>query len=245
MEKEFTLSVVHEDPLFLVVDKPPRLPTVPLKDDPEEKLTLLSLVASRYPEVRMACGKNAWEGGVLHRLDTATSGLVVIARTPDAYAFLRRVQKADLFWKEYLAVSRGPVGPRKTGFPPFPYEDPASCGGREVVIGSLFRGYGTNRREVRPVLMDSSRHLLAKTSGTWYVTRVCYGGTAASGGEQFTCRLSSGFRHQVRVHLAWSGWPLEGDRLYDGADADDLGLRAVAVGFLHPKTQRQVEVRIQ
>jgi 23S rRNA pseudouridine1911/1915/1917 synthase len=245
MDRPFSLTVVHEDPEFLVVDKPPRLPTVPLKNDPAEKQTLLSLVSERYPEVRDACGQNAWEGGVLHRLDTATSGLVVIARSKETYTFLKQVQKADLFWKEYLAVSSGPAGLPGKGFPPFPYDDPATCGGKEVAIGSLFRGYGSNRREVRPVLMDSSPRLLEKTSGTWYVTQVCYTGIDRSGGNRFSCRLSSGFRHQVRVHLAWSGWPLEGDELYGGVAADQLALRAVAVRFLHPKTQRQVEIRIQ
>jgi 23S rRNA pseudouridine1911/1915/1917 synthase len=245
METDFTLSVVHEDPSFLVVDKQAFLPTVPLKEDPPEKITLLSLVSKQYPEVLLACGQNAWEGGVLHRLDTATSGLVVIARSQQAYLALKHVQKADLFWKEYIALSSFPNDTPLAGFPPYPYVDPYACGGKEVAIGSLFRRYGENRREVRPVSMGSSKQLLDKTSGTWYITKVCYSGKTESGANQFTCRLSSGFRHQVRVHMAWSGWPLDGDTVYQGKEASTLGLRAVAVRFLHPTTQQQVEIRIQ
>ncbi|MFA6785512.1 MAG: pseudouridine synthase, partial [Sphaerochaeta sp.] len=151
MNDALTLTVVYEDPAFLVVDKQADLPTVPLKDDPPEKQTLLSLVSRNYPEVLSVCGKNIWEGGVLHRLDTATSGLVVVARTKDAYASLQSIQKADLFWKEYTALSSSFKEPELPGFPAYPYENPYVCGGKEVTIGSLFRRYGENRREVRPV----------------------------------------------------------------------------------------------
>lgn len=245
METDFTLSVVREDPSFLVVDKQAGLPTVPLKEDPPEKMTLLSLVSRQYPEVLSACGQNAWEGGVLHRLDTATSGLVVIARTQEAYHALKHVQKADLFWKEYIALSSLHNEVPLRGFPPYPYGDPLLGGGKEIAIGSLFRRYGENRREVRPVSMDSSKQLLDKTSGTWYITKVCYSGKTESGANQFTCRLSSGFRHQVRVHMAWSGWPLDGDTVYHGKEAPNLALRAVAVRFLHPVTQEQIEIRVR
>jgi 23S rRNA pseudouridine1911/1915/1917 synthase len=244
MEKDFVLSVVHEDPSFLVVDKQASLPTVPLKDDPPDKMTLLSLVSKEYPEVLLARGQNVWEGGVLHRLDTATSGLVVIARTQQAYQALKHVQKADLFWKEYIALSSTHRPIPAPGFPPYPYSDPHAFGGKEIVIGSLFRRYGENRKEVRPVCADSSKQLLDKTSGTWYITKVCYSGKNEEGVNQFICRLSSGFRHQVRVHMAWSGWPLDGDSVYHGANAPQLGLRAVAVRFLHPVTQQQIEIRI-
>ncbi|MDT4762051.1 pseudouridine synthase [Sphaerochaeta sp. PS] len=244
MEDALTLRVVHEEPSFLVVDKQANLPTVPLKDDPVEKQTLLSLIGDRYPEVLEVSGANVWEGGVLHRLDTATSGLVVVARTKEAYAFLQTIQKADLFWKEYRAQSTLYTPCTIVGFPEYPYEDPFAGKGKEVTIGSLFRRYGTNRREVRPVNAESPKHLLDKSTGTWYLTKVCYSGEGADGAKQFTCRLSSGFRHQVRAHLAWSGWPLDGDRVYHGLEKTNLSLRSVAVQLLHPVTQQQMEIRV-
>lgn len=245
MEEEMKFALVYEDHDILVVDKPAHLPTVPLKDDPVEKQTLLGLVSLAYPEVRQVAGQNLWEGGVMHRLDTATSGLVVIARTKEAYASLQALQKAELFFKEYHAVSGGRYVPELPGFPVYPYEDPYAAKGKEVAIGSLFRRYGENRREVRPVLADSPKHLLDKTTGTWYMTKVTYAGSGPEGREHFTCRLSSGFRHQVRVHLAWSGWPLVGDEVYHGRSAQNLGLRAVAVELVHPITAKPLEIRIQ
>lgn len=244
MKDVLKLQVVHEDPSFLVVDKQATLPTVPLKDNPGGKQTLLSLISEHYPEVLEISGKNTWEGGVLHRLDTATSGLVVVARTKEAYSFLRTIQKADLFWKEYKAQSSVYKPDSLTGFPSYPYDDPFLAKGKEVFIGSLFRRYGEHHREVRPVNAASPKHLLDKTSGIWYLTKVCYAGSLDNGAKQFTCRLSSGFHHQVRAHLAWSGWPLDGDTVYHGLDKPNLALRCVAVQILHPVTQEQLEIRV-
>lgn len=238
-----SLALVYEDPFLLIVDKPELLPTVPLKDDPLDKPTLLGLVASSYPEVLSVEGKNAWEGGVLHRLDTPTSGLVVIARTKETYTALQAIGKAELFVKEYRCRSSQRPEAQLPAFPPFPYEDPVSCGGREVTIGSLFRHYGDNRRQVRPVLADSPKHLLDKSTGTWYMTKVWYTGEE-EGASTFTCRLTSGFRHQVRVHMAWSGHPIDGDAVYHGKVQQHLALRAVAVEFPHPITSQTMEIRI-
>lgn len=244
MEDALKLRVVYEDTSLLIVDKQEQLPTVPLKDDKPDKPTLLSLAGERYPEVLQVFGQNTWEGGVLHRLDTATSGLVVIARTSEAFATLQAMQKADLFFKEYVAISSERQQALEAGFPAYPYEDPFSCGGKEVIVGSLFRRYGENRREVRPVLPDSPRHLLQKATGTWYTTCICYSGETETGAKKFICRLSSGFRHQVRTHMAWCGWPLDGDMVYQGKVQDHLGLRSVAVSFQHPVTNEPLEVRV-
>lgn len=245
MKDSFTLQVIHEDPTFLVVDKQATLPTVPLKESPFGSQTLLSLISEQYPEVGTFSGNNSWEGGVLHRLDTATSGLVVVARTKEAYDFLRATQKADLFWKEYRAQSSEYNPILASGFPPYPYEDPFESKGKEVFIGSLFRRYGLHHREVRPVVTESPKHLLDKTSGVWHLTKVCYSGEMESGAQQFTCRLSSGFHHQVRAHLAWSGWPLDGDTFYHGKEKPNLALRCVAVQLLHPVTEQPLEIRVK
>nr|WP_319474578.1 pseudouridine synthase [uncultured Sphaerochaeta sp.] len=243
MNDTMQLELVYEDHDILVVNKQANLPTVPLKTDKKDKLTLLGLVSLSFPEVLDVGGVNTWEGGVLHRLDTATSGLVVIARTKEAYTSLQAIQKADLFFKEYHALSHVYQDTTRVGYPPYPYEDPFIYKGREISIGSLFRRYGENRKEVRPVLADSPRHLLDKTTGTWYLTKVWYSGMEGDS-QKFTCRLSSGFRHQVRAHLAWSGWPIDGDTVYKGAEAEHLALKAVAVEFPHPVTAQPMEIRI-
>lgn len=237
MQNESGVRIAYEDSNILVVDKPAGLATVPLKEDPPEKPTLLGVVAAAYPETLVSYGRNSWEGGVLHRLDTPTSGLVIIARNQYAFDTLTIAARAELITKEYFLSSTHKATPPE-GFPPYTYEDPALAGGKEVVIGSLFRPWGEKRREVRPVLSDSPRHLLAKTSGVWYMTRV-----VAQGSGLFRARITSGFRHQVRAHLAWSGHPIDGDDLYGGKEADNLALRSTAVEF--PFNGSVIEVRIK
>ncbi|MFA6688812.1 MAG: RNA pseudouridine synthase [Sphaerochaetaceae bacterium] len=243
--------VIAEERSFLVVDKPAGLPTVPLKKDPPGKRTLLGDLASLYPEILSVQTQRPWEGGAVHRLDTATSGLVVVARTASAWRALSAAQRAGLYTKEYAALSAGPPtdgGGFRDGFPPFPYDDPAALGGCAVRIGSLFRPWGEGRKAVRPVGRDAADTILKKSSPTWYVTEVCYAGDEAFRAipcKRFVCRLSAGFRHQVRCHLAWAGWPLAGDSLYGGVEADRLGLRAFAIRFPDPDTTASVEFRLE
>ena len=94
--------IVYEHRDFLIADKMHGIPTVPLKGQ-DRSNTLLGLVSAEYPEVSEIVGKNPWEGGTLHRLDTATSGLVVFARTQEMYGYLCRIQKEDLLEKTYCA----------------------------------------------------------------------------------------------------------------------------------------------
>ncbi|HPY12051.1 MAG TPA: pseudouridine synthase [Sphaerochaeta sp.] len=242
MNDTASAMVLYEDPSFLIVDKRAGIPTVPLKESPPDEPTLLGQIGELFPEVLTVNGRNGWEGGVLHRLDTPTSGLVVIARTDAAYQRLLSISQGGLFIKEYQAKSSAKERVMQSTFPPYPYEDPVHCGGREVAVGSLFRHWGEHRREVRPVLSDSPRHILDKSSPTWYLTRIFYGGETTDGTHSFTCQLSNGFRHQVRAHLAWSGWPIDGDERYGGTASHSLALRAIGVEFPHPFTGERIEV---
>ncbi len=242
--------IIAEEPSFLVIDKPAGLPTVPLKQDPPEKPTLLGEVARKYPEILSVQDQKAWEGGVVHRLDTATSGLVVVARTPQAWFMLRASQQAGLYVKDYKAYSAGidETIPPLEGFPAYPYDDPSRLGGCVVRIGCLFRPWGDGRKAVRPVCKDASESLLKKASPTWYMTEICYMGDDEVDGRPckgFSCRISAGFRHQIRCQLAWAGWPLIGDSLYGGVPSDRLGLRAYSIRFPSPEDGGMVEFKVE
>jgi len=75
---DLPLSVVHEDPHVVIVDKPAGQPTHPLR--PHERETLANALLARYPEME-GVGYALREPGILHRLDNDTSGLLVAART--------------------------------------------------------------------------------------------------------------------------------------------------------------------
>lgn len=230
------IRYVAVTPYYLVVDKPSGLPTVPLKKDPPEKDTLLGRVARKYPEV-LKFGKNGWEGGVLHRLDTPTRGLVLIARDQNSYAVLRKEQEEGAFLKSYLAKSSLHRDNPGVGYPEYGSGDVTS--GEEVVIASWFRPYGQKGTVVRPVSKNSPKPWKSKTTGSWYETRVKQIGVEGDT-HLFACALSTGFRHQIRCHLAWAGWPLDGDESYHGLKGGNLALEAVGLSFYDPVSKKAV-----
>ncbi len=112
-EPELALRVIHEEPSFVVVDKPAGMPSHPLR--PDERGTLVAALLARYPEIGQL-GYAQREAGLVHRLDIGTSGLVVCARTAHAFEQLTRSLRAGRWDKRYQAVVSGhpPVGARYT-----------------------------------------------------------------------------------------------------------------------------------
>ena len=79
---------------FLIIYKPKDLPSAPLTADDSDNA--FSQAAALYPELLQVHGKKEIEHGLLHRLDTATSGLLLIARTQDFYDYLIREESYDV-----------------------------------------------------------------------------------------------------------------------------------------------------
>ena len=220
--------IAEDTPAYLVVYKPPRLHSVPLKDKRGENL--LDWCAKLFPEVLSVRGKNPWEGGVLHRLDFETHGLVLIAKTQSAFDGFSEQQEKGLFVKTYRALTL-PADLKLRGFPPPPVIQDVPC-----VIESAFRPFGEGRKSVRPVLLSSvkknteNKKNCALDRGEPYITEI----TEQCKVNAYTCftiRLKRGFRHQIRCHLAWLGFPILNDPLYGGAASVDfpyLALSAVS-----------------
>src|SRR5690606_15248759 len=101
-QPELPLRVIHEDPDFVVVEKPSGWPTHPLARG--ESGTLANALVARWPECA-AASADVREGGVAHRIDTPTSGLVVAARNRATWDELRRQFSERSVRKEYLALA--------------------------------------------------------------------------------------------------------------------------------------------
>ncbi|MBQ3696432.1 MAG: RNA pseudouridine synthase [Spirochaetales bacterium] len=187
------MLVVYENNDFLIADKPHEVPTVPLKSQDMEG-TLLGMVAARYPDILCVRGINPWEYGTVHRLDTATAGLVIFARTQEAYEYLCSIQRRHLMEKTYTACVE--PSDRLKGF-----EKPDAD---TFEIISYFRSYGPKSKEVRAV-----QDIRRADSPVLYRTKV-----KDLGDNIMECTITRGFRHQIRVHLAWAGIPIVGDPLY-------------------------------
>jgi 23S rRNA pseudouridine1911/1915/1917 synthase len=162
--------------------------------------------------------------GIVHRLDKDTTGLMVIAKTLAAHSHLVSEMEQRLIKREYLAVCRGV---------------PTAGGTIDKPVGR----HPTQRTKMA-VLPESSSS--AKPAVTHF--RVL---------QKFVrhvlvrCTLETGRTHQIRVHLAWKGYPLVGDQTYGGrlqvpkGASDELhqvlrgfkrqALHATQLGFVHPE----------
>jgi 23S rRNA pseudouridine1911/1915/1917 synthase len=108
-QPELSLTVLHQDEALVFVDKPAGWPTHPL--EPGETGTLANALVARFPQCATA-SEAPREGGVCHRLDLQTSGVVVAARTPEAWRAVRQQFTAHQVDKRYLALVRGPLDER-------------------------------------------------------------------------------------------------------------------------------------
>src|SRR5262249_39330718 len=105
-QPELPLEVLYADAALIAVDKPAGLPSHPLQ--PGERGTVVNALVARYPECA-AASADPREGGLVHRLDTLTSGVLLAARTPEAWRATREAFAGRRVDKRYLAVVTGPV----------------------------------------------------------------------------------------------------------------------------------------
>jgi 23S rRNA pseudouridine1911/1915/1917 synthase len=274
-------QILEEARDFLLVYKPPRIHTAPLKNQAAE--TLVSWTACLFPELLDLPGRRGeqppraaeGEGGLIHRLDYETQGLVLFARTQRGLESLLGQQEEGKIFKEYSALA-APPALDLPGFPPKPFEE--GGGSFPRCIESPFRSWGPGRKAVRPAFPTPGAAALIKPSlpeigakrrrgrdlaldrGGPYRTHILErkklsaagtvvsspGSRSAAAAFSFRLGLVRGFRHQIRSHLAWLGFPILNDVLYGGAQAGDglLCLRAAALRFYDPSggKERRFEI---
>lgn len=206
-------EVVFADDDVIVVDKPPHLVVHPGAGN--DGGTLVAGILARYPEVREV--GEASRPGMVHRLDSGTSGLLVVARSVRAYASLVAQLQARTAEREYLALVLGAV------------EHDAG-----VVDAPIGRSGGDR---TRMAVAASGRE--ARTR--YAVARRYVDPLAAT---LLECRLETGRTHQIRVHLAAIGHPVVGDLRYGGArpavTLDRPFLHARRLSFEHPRSGERV-----
>jgi 23S rRNA pseudouridine1911/1915/1917 synthase len=88
----------------VVVNKPAGMPSVAVRHT--DTHTVANFLTAHFPETTMA-GARPLDAGLVHRLDMETSGLLLAARTPDAYAALREQFRDRTVGKDYIAVVEG------------------------------------------------------------------------------------------------------------------------------------------
>ena len=224
-------QVIAEEKDFLIVYKPPRMHSAPQTFSTE---SIYTWCARNFPEIAQLSGRNKGEGGLLHRLDYETHGLMLIARSSLGIEALLERQEQGKIVKGYCALA----GENRIALPGFPEERPVLKPGNSEII-SAFRPYGPGRKAVRPVLPGDA---YSKKPQAQYLTEILESELSSAAGPgnclSLKLKISKGFRHQIRSHLAWLGMPILNDALYGGAAFGNgyLALRACSLAFADPST---------
>jgi 23S rRNA pseudouridine1911/1915/1917 synthase len=203
------VRLVFEDAHLLAVNKPAGLPVHPLAC--EERGTLMNGLVARYPELA-ALGDQPLMAGALHRIDTATSGLVLAARTPEAFDGLRAQFAAQTVEKIYLARVEGHVA-----VPGRLVHDLAHIPGLPHCKMGDARAFTASR----PFHAETAYQPLA-FAGPDTLLRVT---------------IRTGVTHQIRCQLALGGWPVVNDTLYGARPVANCArhfLHALSARFTHP-----------
>ena len=208
------LRLVYEDDYLLVVEKKEGLLTVP--SHPQSQETTVMSILRAYVK-RQHPKNNVY---VVHRLDRETSGLLVVAKSPDLQEYMRTYWKQLVTERTYVAVAEGhfdePSGEIRSWFTEdkrnaMVYSSPVDDGGDLAV--THYNVLREKNEENQPTYSLVELH------------------------------LETGRTNQIRVHLASKGHPVMGDRKYghgnEWSPTDRLCLHARVLEFIHPATEKK------
>ena len=201
-EADAVLVVRYESPKVLVVDKPAGQPTAPIRAD--EKGTLVNALVGHHPELA-GIGYSPREPGIVHRLDTETSGLVVVARTAQVFETLRDALQFEKLGKEYLLICASENLP-DTGTIEYPIANHPKDKRR---VYPCIHPRDVMRYAPRPAV---TTYTVERRVGPWALVRA---------------EAARAVRHQLRAHFAAIEHPLAGDVLYGAAPVAGLDRHAL------------------
>jgi len=194
------IAIIHENNDFLIINKPSGL--MVHGDGRSDEATLADWILEKYPD-SAGVGED-WETdsgeiiqrpGIVHRLDRETSGVMVIARTPEAFDHLKRAFQNRTVNKEYHAIV---------------YESVKHDDG--IIDASI----GKSRKDFRMWSAGRGARGRLRDAMTRYQVLERFEDTK---GNQFTylaCFPETGRTHQIRVHMKYLNHPVVGDNLYAG-----------------------------
>ncbi|GAC1421470.1 MAG: RluA family pseudouridine synthase [Candidatus Velthaea sp.] len=211
--QDIPLDVVFEDETLIVVNKPAGMVT-----HPAHGATDGTLVNALLAHVSDLPGEKV-RGGLIHRLDRDTSGLLVVAKTEAALGTLGRAMQQRYIKREYLGL----------------------------VDGTLRDAEGTVRGAIGRDPRNRQRYAI-RTEGKPAVTHYAVREVLHAASE-LVFRLETGRTHQIRVHMMALGHPIINDPLYGRTDSrlplPGQALHAWRLEFKHPVTKEYLTFEVE
>lgn len=206
------LQVLYEDNHLLAVNKPPGLPTMGVAAGDVSLVTL----AKQYIKRRYRKPGNVYIG-VVSRLDTGTSGVLLLARTSKAAARLTEQFKSRDVEKTYWAIASGNVQPAEAELVDWVIKDER----QQQMVVTKPEASGAKEARLRYRVL---RQL--------------------AGGSLLEVELHTGRKHQIRLQLAERGFPIWGESKYAQARpfAGGLALHARRLVLEHPVRHEPLEL---
>ncbi len=206
------LDIVYEDEEILVVNKPAGLVVHP--GNGHEDGTLANALV--YHEDQLSKEAGTIRPGLVHRIDKDTSGLLCVAKTDEAYLYLKEQLSDHSMHREYYALVQGLIDENDAKIDAPIGRDPKSPVKFQVNVSK------------------------GKESITFFHVLKRY----REGYTLVSCRLLTGRTHQIRVHMDYIHHPVVGDPLYGVGNRGLYGqgqlLHAYQLTFRHPKTHELV-----
>jgi 23S rRNA pseudouridine1911/1915/1917 synthase len=217
------LDILYEDADVLVVNKPAGMVVHPAAG--HSSGTLVNAVLAHSPGLSIG---GVERPGIVHRLDRDTSGIIVIAKNDSALRDLQAQFKSHRVRKKYLALVEGRVKPPRGKIDAPVGRDPKRRQRMAVIPNTL-----------SPSLRGRSVRGLGRDAVTVYRTIASLGESTLVEAEPHTGRT-----HQIRVHLAFLGFPVVADGIY-GRKKNSFGLtrqflHAAGLTLTLPGDQREV-----
>jgi 23S rRNA pseudouridine1911/1915/1917 synthase len=179
------LDIRYEDEDIIIINKPAGMVVHPAPG--HERGTLVNAVLSHAPDLPGVGGEK--RPGIVHRLDKNTSGLIVVAKHDVALRGVQRQFKQRSVRKVYLALVEGHIQPSEALIDAPIGRDP--------------------RQRKRMAVIPPNRSARARPAQTSYQLVDRYGDFSL-----VACYPLTGRTHQIRVHLAFAGFPIVGDAIY-------------------------------
>ena len=215
--EQITLDIRYEDGDLIVVNKPAGMVVHPSAG--HESGTLVNAILAYCPDVINVGGEV--RPGVIHRLDKDTSGLIVMAKNDLALRHMQEQFKKRSVRKSYLALCEGHFGEKSI-----------------LIDAPIGRDLG-NRKKMAVIPPGSNS--AARNAQTAVELLRYYGEHSL-----LECRPLTGRTHQLRVHLAYCGYPIVGDAVYGRRKQtllqDRHFLHASKLTFRRPSDEQEVSV---